>query len=121
GPGAHRGERLSVQLPAVSSAGGGPAADRSRVSSAPASVGESPGGSGAAGPGRQPTGTEISPLPTSMTRPVSSRAPGPSSHATTGATCSGAHGSAAGSGGASPSQPVSRVRAAGATALTVTP
>ena len=78
-------------------------------------------GSGNWGPGCQLLGAEIWPFPASRTRPVTLRAAGPSSQAITGATWSAASGSSPGLAEASPSHSVRRVRATGATALTVAP
>jgi hypothetical protein len=48
------------------------------------------GGSGKGVPGCQGPGTEIWPFPASRTRPVTSRAPGPSSQATRASTATAA-------------------------------
>lgn len=75
--------------------------------------------SSASGPLVQPVGRLTRPPPASNTRPVTSVASGPISHATSGATWAGSIGSSPVSGAGI--QLVRRVRAIGATAFTVTP
>src|SRR5580693_3500026 len=105
----------------LSTSGGGAALASTRGSRTSAASGDIREGSGNCGPGCQGLGAEIWPFPASRTRPVTVRAAGPSSQAITGATCSAASGSSPGLAGASPSHSVRRVRATGATALTVAP
>src|SRR5580704_12623263 len=116
---------LARQYWELSTSGGGAALASTRGSRTSAASGDIRDGSGNCGPACQVLGAEIWPFPASRTRPVTVRAAGPSSQAITGATCSAASGSspglAPGLAGASPSHSVRRVRATGATALTVAP